>query len=81
MQALCEKKGLSFIETSALDASNVDEAFQTLLTGIYKMVSEEEAHAFPPAVHRWKLLFVSDTCDAVSCFAKLNSRKKQQSRK
>ncbi|KAG0707901.1 GTPase [Suillus ampliporus] len=29
---------LSFIETSALDASNVESAFQTILTDIYRMV-------------------------------------------
>lgn len=31
--------GLSFIETSALDASNVESAFQTILTDIYHIVS------------------------------------------
>ena len=33
---LCRKaeNGLSFIETSALDASNVEAAFQTILTGL-----------------------------------------------
>jgi Ras-related protein Rab-11A len=30
---LSEENGLSFIETSALDASNVESAFQTILTG------------------------------------------------
>lgn len=28
-----EKNGLSFIETSALDSTNVETAFQTILTG------------------------------------------------
>lgn len=28
-----EKHGLSFLETSALDSSNVELAFQTILTG------------------------------------------------
>lgn len=28
-----EKNGLSFLETSALDSSNVELAFQTILTG------------------------------------------------
>ena len=28
------ENGLSFIETSALDASNVESAFQTILTGM-----------------------------------------------
>lgn len=30
---LIEKNGLSFIETSALDSTNVEAAFQTILTG------------------------------------------------
>jgi len=31
---LIEKNGVSFIETSALDSTNVEQAFQTILTGI-----------------------------------------------
>jgi Ras-related protein Rab-11A len=34
--------GLSFIETSALDASNVETAFQTILTDIYRIVSSKQ---------------------------------------
>src|SRR3990167_6153370 len=30
-----EKHGLSFIETSALESTNVEEAFQKILTGFY----------------------------------------------
>ena len=30
-----EKNGLSFIETSALDATNVETAFQNILTGLH----------------------------------------------
>lgn len=30
-----EKNGLSFLETSALDSTNVETAFQTILTGWY----------------------------------------------
>ncbi|KAG8933529.1 hypothetical protein FRC02_011640 [Tulasnella sp. 418] len=33
--------GLSFIETSALDASNVESAFQNILTEIYRIVSSK----------------------------------------
>jgi len=33
--------GLSFIETSALDASNVESAFQTILSDIYRIVSSK----------------------------------------
>lgn len=32
---------LSFIETSALDASNVETAFQKILTEIYRLVSQK----------------------------------------
>lgn len=32
-KAFAEKNGLSFIETSALDSTNVDLAFQNILTG------------------------------------------------
>mmetsp|Transcript_41340 Transcript_41340/g.110617 ORF Transcript_41340/g.110617 Transcript_41340/m.110617 type:complete len:236 (+) Transcript_41340:121-828(+) len=33
-KAYAEQKGLSFIETSALDSTNVEQAFQSILTGI-----------------------------------------------
>ncbi|KXX80671.1 Ras-related protein YPTC6 [Madurella mycetomatis] len=35
------KNGLSFIETSALEATNVDLAFQNILTAIYQIVSSK----------------------------------------
>ncbi|TFK18388.1 GTPase [Coprinopsis marcescibilis] len=38
-KAFSTENGLSFIETSALDASNVEGAFQTILTDIYRIVS------------------------------------------
>lgn len=34
-----EQRNLSFIETSALDSTNVEQAFQTILTEIYRLVS------------------------------------------
>jgi len=37
----CEKEGLSFIETSALESTNVDKAFQQILTEIYHIVSKK----------------------------------------
>ncbi|EGN96291.1 hypothetical protein SERLA73DRAFT_185967 [Serpula lacrymans var. lacrymans S7.3] len=40
-KAFSTENELSFIETSALDASNVDSAFQTILTGIYRIVSSK----------------------------------------
>lgn len=38
-QAFCEREGLSFIETSALEATNVEKAFQQTLTEIYQIVT------------------------------------------
>lgn len=38
---LAEKEGFSFLETSALDSSNVDKAFQTILGEIYGIVSRK----------------------------------------
>ncbi|XP_012990987.4 ras-related protein Rab-25 isoform X3 [Esox lucius] len=37
-----EKKGLLFIETSALDSTNVEDAFQEVLTAIHKKVASRE---------------------------------------
>lgn len=34
-KCFAEKNGLSFIETSALDSTNVETAFQNILTGLY----------------------------------------------
>ncbi|KAI5062211.1 hypothetical protein GOP47_0023234 [Adiantum capillus-veneris] len=36
-----EKEGLFFLETSALEATNVDSAFHTVLTEIYRIVSKK----------------------------------------
>lgn len=35
------KKGMAFIETSALDSTNVNQAFQTVLGEIYNRVSKK----------------------------------------
>jgi Ras-related protein Rab-11A len=40
-QAFAEKEGLSFIETSALESTNVEKAFQRILTEIYRIVSKK----------------------------------------
>lgn len=40
-QGFCEKEGLSFIETSALESTNVEKAFQQILTEIYHIVSKK----------------------------------------
>ncbi|MGH0181193.1 UNVERIFIED_CONTAM: hypothetical protein FKN15_006228 [Acipenser sinensis] len=37
-----EKNTLSFIETSALDSTNVEEAFKNILTEIYRIVSQKQ---------------------------------------
>ena len=41
VQAFCERENLSFIETSALEATNVEQAFQRILTEIYHIVSKK----------------------------------------
>ncbi|WMV31273.1 hypothetical protein MTR67_024658 [Solanum verrucosum] len=52
-RGLAEKEGLSFLETSALEAYNVEKAFQTNLLDIYEIVSrkalaaQEAAAAIP----------------------------------
>ncbi|KAJ0977213.1 hypothetical protein J5N97_012687 [Dioscorea zingiberensis] len=40
-QSFAEKEGLSFIETSALEAINVEKAFQTVLAEIYRIISKK----------------------------------------
>jgi Ras-related protein Rab-11A len=40
-KSFCEREGLSFIETSALEATNVEQAFQRILTEIYHIVSKK----------------------------------------
>ncbi|KAJ0261427.1 Ras-related protein RABA2d [Hirschfeldia incana] len=40
-QNLAEAEGLFFLETSALEATNVEKAFQTLLTEIYHIISKK----------------------------------------
>ncbi|KAJ4969924.1 hypothetical protein NE237_003023 [Protea cynaroides] len=40
-QVLAEKEGLSFLETSALEAYNVEKAFHTILTEIYHIIRKK----------------------------------------
>uniref|UniRef100_A0A0D6R9W2 Uncharacterized protein n=2 Tax=Araucariaceae TaxID=25664 RepID=A0A0D6R9W2_ARACU len=53
-QTFAEKEGLYFIETSALESTNVENAFKQVLTQIYRVVSKkaldasEDASAVPP---------------------------------
>ncbi|KAG8180500.1 hypothetical protein JTE90_007456 [Oedothorax gibbosus] len=41
-RAFAEKNNLSFIETSALDTTNVEAAFQQILTEIYRIISQKQ---------------------------------------
>lgn len=41
-KSFAEKNNLSFIETSALDSTNVETAFKTILTEIYKGAAQKE---------------------------------------
>lgn len=43
--AYCQKEGLSFIETSALESTNVEKAFHQILTEIYHIVSKKAIDA------------------------------------
>ncbi|KAL3814545.1 hypothetical protein ACJIZ3_015813 [Penstemon smallii] len=40
-QGFAEKEGLSLIETSALEAINVEKAFQSILSEIYRVISKK----------------------------------------
>lgn len=53
-KAFSEKHGLLFIETSALDSTNVELAFQTLLTQIYRSVSKPNIKGEDSAPPGWK---------------------------
>ncbi|XP_022943001.1 ras-related protein RABA2a-like [Cucurbita moschata] len=48
-QSYAEKEGLSFIETSALEATNVEKAFQTILSEIYRIISKKSLNSDEPA--------------------------------
>lgn len=41
-RSFAERNGLNFIETSALDSTNVEAAFQNILTEIYRIVSQKQ---------------------------------------
>ncbi|KAJ7946557.1 Ras-related protein like [Quillaja saponaria] len=47
-QSYAEKEGLSFIETSALEATNVEKAFQTILSEIYRIISKKSLSSDEP---------------------------------
>ncbi|KAE8708515.1 Ras-related protein RABA2a [Hibiscus syriacus] len=48
-QSYAEKEGLSFIETSALEATNVEKAFYTILSEIYRKISKKSLSSDEPA--------------------------------
>ena len=61
-QAFCEKEGLSFIETSALESTNVELAFQRILTEIYHIVSKKAlASEDKPQPEKGTRIMVSET--------------------
>lgn len=63
-QSYAEKEGLSFIETSALEAINVENAFQTILAEIYRIISKKSLSSNEPApsnVKEGKTIDVSAT--------------------
>ncbi|KAL6494470.1 Ras-related protein RABA2a [Orobanche gracilis] len=47
-QGFAEKEGLSFIETSALEATNVEKSFQTILSEIYRIISKKSLSSDEP---------------------------------
>jgi small GTP-binding protein len=53
-KGFAEKHGLSFIETSALDSTNVELAFQTILTEIYRTVSKPNISKDEGGQPAWK---------------------------
>ncbi|EOA99726.1 Ras-related protein Rab-11A, partial [Anas platyrhynchos] len=46
-RSFAEKNGLSFLETSALDSTNVETAFHSILTEIYRLVSQRQIAGQP----------------------------------
>ncbi|CAA0814079.1 Ras-related protein RABA2a [Striga hermonthica] len=48
-QGFAEREELSFIETSALEATNVEKAFQDVLSEIYRIISKKSLASNEPA--------------------------------
>ncbi|KAE8716899.1 Ras-related protein YPTC6 [Hibiscus syriacus] len=60
-QSYAEKEALSFIETSALGATNVEKAFQTGLSEIYRITSKKSLssdESAPSSIKEGKTLVV-----------------------
>ncbi|KAI3990470.1 hypothetical protein MKX01_023250 [Papaver californicum] len=71
-QNFAEKEGLSFIETSALEAINVEKAFQTILGEIYRIISKKSLaseESAPSSIKEGQTIDVSgsDTNSKKSC--------------
>jgi len=60
-QGYAEKEGLSFIETSALEATNVEKSFQMILSEIYRIISKKSLaseDSVPASIKEGKTLVV-----------------------
>ncbi|CAL4892770.1 unnamed protein product [Urochloa decumbens] len=66
-KALAEKEGLFFLETSAMEAVNVEEAFQTIISEVYGIVNrkalaaKEAAAAAAPLPSQGKTINIDST--------------------
>jgi hypothetical protein len=67
--AYCEKEGLSFIETSALESTNVEKAFHQILAEIYGIVSRKAIDADDKGAKvRWRrVLRCAVVCSLAAC--------------
>jgi Ras-related protein Rab-11A/Ras-related protein Rab-11B len=64
--AFAESNNLAFIETSALDATGVDEAFRQILTEIYRLMSRKAmagASSSAPAIPQGQKIVVGGNSD------------------
>ncbi|KAL9332565.1 hypothetical protein ACSQ67_002175 [Phaseolus vulgaris] len=72
-ESLAEREGLSFLETSALEAFNVEKAFQTILFDIYQIISkkalaaQEAASTSVPHGTTINVSNMSDSVEKKSC--------------
>ncbi|KAI3930410.1 hypothetical protein MKW92_011288 [Papaver armeniacum] len=67
-QSFAEKEGLSFIETSALEAINVEKAFQNILGEVYRKISKKSISSkdsTATSIKEGKTIDVSDTSDVI----------------
>ncbi|KAH8924775.1 GTPase of the Ypt/Rab family [Atractiella rhizophila] len=64
-EKMAREEGLGFVETSALDASNVEQAFQQLLTDVYRIISSKTLESSGDAIgpSRGETITVTPTGD------------------